>query len=183
MIIGLRSFVASESWFLRSIFRSTSVGSSVFSSLEGERRRRTENDEDRLLLFMEHLRADASVEEWQQDQAQRAVELYLNVYLKEGNRHQVQGLSGMAEDCGQRPKGGAVDGQHGQNAHATRLNDGAVPAKEDALSSFLRSAFSTPVLIGLDDRPFERRALRPTDVKMFTTALPIRLLAQYRPRR
>lgn len=54
-----------------------------FLFLEGERRR-AENDEDRLRIFMAHLRADGSVEEWQENQAQRAVELYLNVYLGEG---------------------------------------------------------------------------------------------------
>ena len=67
------------SFYIRWIKRFIQLsGSRGISAVPGEG---VGKDEDRLLFFMEHLRADVSVEDWQVEQARRAVELYLNVFL------------------------------------------------------------------------------------------------------
>jgi integron integrase len=100
-----------------------------FFLLEGERRRgRAENDEDRLVRFMEHLRADASVEEWQEKQAQRAVELYLNIFLPSSeSRESGDGGSATALECGDD-----VSALRAATA-LPQSKASAVPSKEDAL--------------------------------------------------
>lgn len=62
-------------WIKRFVHLSSSRG---ISAVPGEG---VGKDEDRLLFFLEHLRADVSVEDWQVEQARRAVGLYLNVFL------------------------------------------------------------------------------------------------------
>jgi integron integrase len=68
------------------------------------------NSSDRIQYFMEYLRADESVKDWQEAQAQRAVELYLNVYLK-GRRELGKAESkseGCAEQNGRDPRASEV---------------------------------------------------------------------------
>lgn len=99
--------------------------------LMGGERRRAENDEDRLLLFMEYLRADDSVEEWQQDQAHRAVQLYLNVYLKV-RREGPEGSGRRPTDSGRKTE---ANGQATEDGGPCTEggDDKASPSKEDAL--------------------------------------------------
>ncbi len=58
--------------------------------------------EDRILHFLEHLRADASVEDWQVDQAQRAVEIFLNGFVRDGGEESGEvAAGGSGQDvCG-----------------------------------------------------------------------------------
>jgi len=120
-------------WIKRFIHLSSSRGISAVPG-EGDG-----NDGDRLLFFMEHLRADTSVEEWQVEQARRAVELYLNVFLTEmGGRKEIS-----------NSEQGMLNAE-GKTKEESRGND-ARPSSGDALLRMrelirLRHSFATRLL-------------------------------------
>ncbi|MDF7827131.1 hypothetical protein P4B35_24120, partial [Pontiellaceae bacterium B12227] len=58
----------------------------VWRFLQSELNASTLSEQDQVTGFLDQLTRDPSVEEWQVNQAERAVKLYLNVFLPEDKR-------------------------------------------------------------------------------------------------